>query len=193
MSRLTKLEKALQEHFINQSGKLKGHLRTCGGACDPDCEETRAALATPDYKNPLPTVDILILIPKPGLVLLESPIVLIKRKNPPIGWALPGGFIEEGETLGEAAVREAKEETGLTVELLEQFFTYSDPNRDPRRHTLSTVYLAVATAGELRGQDDAVEAREFDIEAVPKPVCFDHSQIISDFEVYRQLGERRRL
>src|SRR5689334_10761391 len=96
-----------------------------------------AALEPMAFKNPIPTVDCIVELPR-------DRIVLIRRKNPPEGWALPGGFVDEGETLHSACVREVKEETGLEVDLSEQFFTYSDPARDPRKHTLSTVYIGWA-------------------------------------------------
>ncbi len=137
-----------------------------------------------EFRNPIPTVDCFIELP-------DGRIVLVRRKNPPHGWALPGGFVDEGERLDRAAVREAKEETGLDVELLEQFFTYSDPRRDPRRHTLSTVFLASAT-GEPVGGDDAAEARAFPPDALP-PLVFDHGEIVSDILRYRRSGARRRL
>ena len=86
------------------------------------------------YKNPVPTVDIIIEV--------GAAIVLIKRKNPPYGWALPGGFVDYGESYETAAAREAEEETGLVVQNLQQFRTYSDPGRDPRQHTASTIFIA---------------------------------------------------
>lgn len=137
------------------------------------------------YKNPLPTVDCIIELP-------GERIVLIRRKNPPLGWALPGGFVDEGESLDKAAVREAKEETGLEVELEEQFFTYSDPKRDPRKHTLSTVYLCRAK-GEPQGSDDAAEARAFPVDALPQELCFDHGTILADYLRYKRTGQRRKL
>lgn len=133
-------------------------------------------------RNPLPTVDIII-------ELEDKRIVLIRRKNPPPGWALPGGFVDYGESAEAAAVREAREETGLEVDLVEQFHTYSDPDRDPRQHTLSVVFIAQA-AGEPRGADDAVEARGFDAEKLPEPLAFDHRRIISDYLRYKRTGER---
>lgn len=138
-----------------------------------------------EHKNPVPTVDCIIELP-------GERIVLIRRKNPPYGWALPGGFVDEGEPLHVAAAREAREETGLAVELLEQFFTYSDPRRDPRRHTLSTVFLARAE-GEPRGADDAAEARAFNVDALPADLCFDHGEILADYVRYRRTGQRRKL
>lgn len=128
-------------------------------------------------RHPLPTVDILIEIPGRG-------VVLIQRKHPPHGWALPGGFVEVGETLEAAARREALEETGLAVELLRQFHTYSDPDRDPRGHTVSTVFLAGAT-GEPRAADDAAAVAVFPLDALPSPLAFDHARILEDYRTRR--------
>ncbi|MBN1534392.1 MAG: NUDIX hydrolase [Spirochaetes bacterium] len=111
-------------------------------------------------------------------------IVLIKRKNPPYGWALPGGFVDYGEPLERAAVREAREETSLEVELLRQFHTYSDPSRDPRQHTVSTVFIARAS-GTPRGADDASEARIFPPDGPPEEMAFDHAQILRDYRERR--------
>jgi len=135
------------------------------------------------YRNPLPTVDV--------VILRGEGVVLVERRNPPFGWALPGGFVEEGESLEQAAVREAREETGLEVRLQEQFFTYSDPGRDPRRHTITTVYLARAE-GAPRGGSDARQARVWPWEALP-PLCFDHGRILADVRRYLTTGERPRL
>lgn len=132
-------------------------------------------------RNPVPTVDCVILLP-------DQRIVLVERKNPPLGWALPGGFVDEGESLAAAAIREAKEETGLDVHLVEQFHTYGDPGRDPRLHTISTVYLAHA-AGEPVGGDDARQARAFAWDELPRLV-FDHSRILADVRRYLETGER---
>jgi 8-oxo-dGTP diphosphatase len=138
------------------------------------------------FKNPLPTVDCIIELP-------GERVVLLRRKNPPIGWALPGGFVDEGEPLHVAAVREAREETGLEVELVEQFFTYSDPRRDPRKHTLSTVYIGRAQ-GEPVGADDAAEARAFPLDGLPQQeLCFDHGTILSDYLAYKRTGQRRKI
>ncbi|WP_224369255.1 NUDIX domain-containing protein [Hyalangium versicolor] len=142
-------------------------------------------MAEKQFKNPTPTVDCIIELP-------GERIVLIRRANPPIGWALPGGFVDEGEPLHAAAVREAKEETGLTVELIEQFFTYSDPKRDPRKHTMSTVYIGRAQ-GEPQGADDAAEARAFPVNALPPDLCFDHGTILSDYLAYKRTGQRRKI
>jgi len=133
------------------------------------------------YRNPLPTVDLVIEV--------GDRIVLVERKNPPPGWALPGGFVDYGETLEKAAVREALEETNLAVELIEQLHTYSDPSRDPRHHTITTVFLARAS-GEPKGGDDAKRALLFPAEALPSPMAFDHAGIIADYIAYRRTGAR---
>jgi len=133
-------------------------------------------------KNPFPTVDIIIEIGAPG----ERPgIVLIRRKNPPFGWALPGGFVEYGESLEEAAVREAHEETSLAVELLGQLHTYSDPGRDPRWHTISTVFIARAE-GAPRAADDAREVRIVDPRRVGRRLVFDHGRILADYNAFKE-------
>lgn len=125
-----------------------------------------------EYRNPFPTVDIIIKINKG--------VVLIKRKNPPHGWALPGGFVDYGESLEEAAIREAKEETNLDIKLIRQFHAYSDPGRDPRHHTITVVYIASAQ-GIPRGKDDAIEACIFTHPSLPKTIAFDHKQILEDY------------
>jgi 8-oxo-dGTP diphosphatase len=136
------------------------------------------------YKNPTPTVDVLIeLDGRPGTV------VLIERRNEPRGWAIPGGFVDQGEWLADAAAREAKEETGLDVELTQLFHAYSDPARDPRQHTVSTVFLARAS-GEPAGSDDAAEAKVFALDALPSPIVFDHATIIADYIAFRATGRR---
>lgn len=124
-------------------------------------------------RNPIPTVDIIIETEQGG-------IVLIKRKNPPFGWALPGGFVEYGETLEEAAMREAKEETGLDVELIRQFHSYSSPDRDPRFHTITTVFIAKGR-GTPRAADDAKEVAIFTKDSLPEDIAFDHRQILMDY------------
>jgi 8-oxo-dGTP diphosphatase len=133
------------------------------------------------YRNPKPTVDVII-------ELAGERIVLIQRKNPPHGWALPGGFVDEGEPLAQAARREAKEETGLDVELTEQFFAYSDPARDPRQHTISTVFIARAD-GTPRAGDDAAGVASPALDDLPELV-FDHATIIADYRAYRKTGQR---
>ena len=128
------------------------------------------------YRNPLPTVDIIIEV--------MGGIVLIERKNKPLGWALPGGFVDYGESLEQAALREALEETGLHVTLTKQFNTYSDPGRDSRHHTISTVYLASAEGSPTAG-DDAGRAGIFSQQNLP-PLVFDHAEIIADYYNYKK-------
>lgn len=128
------------------------------------------------YRNPLVTVDIIIEV--------EGRIVLIERANPPHGWALPGGFVDYGDSLEATAIREAKEETSLDVRLKEQFHTYSAPNRDPRHHTVTTVFIATAT-GFPRAADDAAKAALFDRNSLPQPLVFDHETILKDYFAYR--------
>lgn len=124
------------------------------------------------WKNPFPTVDI--------IIEHNGGVVLIQRKNPPLGWALPGGFVDYGESLETAAVREAREETGLDIELKRQFHTYSEPGRDPRFHTITTVYVAKAQ-GTLRSGDDAKAAGIFTEETLPEDIVFDHRDILNDY------------
>ena len=128
--------------------------------------------AVEKYLNPFPTVDIIIEV--------ENGIVLIKRKNPPYGWALPGGFVDYGESLEAAAIREAREETSLQVELISQFGAYSDPDRDPRKHTITVVFIAKA-AGEPRAADDAAGAGVFSLHSLPNDLAFDHGRILKDY------------
>ncbi len=125
------------------------------------------------YQNPIPTVDIIIEVGSKG-------IVLIKRKNTPYGWAIPGGFVDYGESLEKAAVREAKEETNLDVKLIRQFHTYSDPRRDPRHHSISTVYIAKAK-GIPKARDDALEIGIFNQSNLPDEIAFDHRSILKDY------------
>jgi ADP-ribose pyrophosphatase YjhB (NUDIX family) len=139
-------------------------------------------MARPRFRNPFPTVDIVIEIMDGRRM---RGIVLIERKNPPPGWALPGGFVDYGETLEAAAVREAREETSLDVELVGQLGAYSDPSRDPRFHTISTVFLARAT-GDPRGADDARSAVVFDPRDRSRPLAFDHRKILDDYLASRK-------
>jgi 8-oxo-dGTP diphosphatase len=134
------------------------------------------------FRNPLPTVDIIAEVPGGGVVLIE-------RKNSPSGWALPGGFVDYGECLEVAAVREAKEEICLDVHLVEQFHTYSEPSRDPRHHTISTVFIATAE-GTPTGADDAKAAGVFTEDRLPAPLAFDHGRILADYFHYKRTGER---
>ena len=125
------------------------------------------------YQNPIPTVDIIIEIEGKG-------VVLVRRRNPPYGWAIPGGFVDYGESLEEAAIREAKEETNLDVKLIRQFHTYSDPKRDPRHHSITTVYIAKAK-GIPEAKDDAKEIGIFNNKDLPKDIVFDHRSILEDY------------
>ena len=127
-----------------------------------------------EYRQPKLTVDVVVEMGR------ARDIVLVRRKNPPFGWAIPGGFVDEGETVEEAAKREAWEETSLEVELVRQFHVYSDPSRDPRGHTVSVVFIGRAE-GDPRGADDAKEARAFPRDALPKELAFDHAQILKDY------------
>ncbi len=136
------------------------------------------------YRNPVPTVDILIeLAGRPGT------LVFVERKNEPRGLALPGGFVDAGEWLADAAVREAKEETGLDVAIEQLFHVYSDPARDPRQHTMSTVFIATAS-GEPRGGDDAARCLVCAPDQLPQPLVFDHATIVADYVAFRRTGQR---
>lgn len=132
------------------------------------------------YKNPLPTVDIIIELDGGG-------VVLIKRGNPPFGWAIPGGFVDEGESLEDAARREALEETGLEVRLICQMHTYSDPGRDPRFHTITTVFTATASGLPTAG-DDAAEAGVFTEQTLPEDMAFDHRAVMEDYFQWKKEG-----
>ncbi len=133
------------------------------------------------FRNPLVTVDI--------VIETGGGVVLVERANPPYGWALPGGFVDYGESLETAARREAEEETSMKVRLLEQFHSYSAPDRDPRHHTVTTVFIARAD-GEPEGKDDARRARIFAEDSIPKNMAFDHGKILDDYFRYRS-GERK--
>jgi len=134
-----------------------------------------------EIKGPAATADV--------IIELGDRIVLIRRKNPPPGWAIPGGFVDRGEKAEDAAVREAFEETGLTVTLTALLGVYSDPARDPRRHTISAVYVGTAQ-GTPTGRDDAAEARLFAEGDLPSPIAFDHARILADYFRFRKTGKR---
>jgi len=134
-------------------------------------------------RNPYPTVDIIIELP--------GGIVLVRRKNPPPGWALPGGFVDYGESAERAALREAREETGLEVTLTDLLGVYSRADRDPRFHTISSVYIAAAGEGAVpEGGDDAAQARVFGLDSLPGEIAFDHRQVIADYAAFRKSGRR---
>lgn len=137
---------------------------------DLTCNRCGNTLAV--FRNPLPTTDIIIEV--------EGGIVLIKRKNPPHGWALPGGFIDYGEKVEDAAIREAREETGLDISITQLLGVYSDPERDPRGHTITVVFIARGE-GIPAPADDAADLRIVDPQNLPEPIAFDHSEIIADY------------
>ena len=136
-------------------------------------------MGSTDIETPLLTVDIIIEV--------DSGIVLIERKNPPHGWALPGGFVDVGESLEDAARREAKEETSLEVELLSQMHAYSEPERDSRFHTVSVVFVGSAQGTPI-GADDATRAEVFIEDGLPEEIAFDHLQIIKDYFRWKEEG-----
>lgn len=123
-------------------------------------------------RNPFLTVD--------AIIEIDGGIILINRKNPPPGWAIPGGFVDYGETLEDAVIREAKEETGLDIKIIRQFHTYSDPKRDPRHHTVTTIFIATAS-GTPVAADDAKDVGIFSMDNLPKDIAFDHRQILEDY------------
>ena len=133
------------------------------------------------YRNPVPTVDAIIEMEDGG-------IVLIRRKNPPYGWAIPGGFVDYGETLEQAVVREAKEETSLDFLDIFQFHCYSDPKRDERLHTISTVFIGRGK-GIPKADDDARDLGIFTEESLPSPIVFDHPMILQDYFHFKKTGE----
>ena len=153
-----------------------------------------------DRSRPFATVDMLIFLParyRPSY--LHDSIVLIERAKEPLGWALPGGHVEYGESLEEAAIREAKEETNLDIMVLEQFYTYSLPDRDPRSHTMSTAFICTAEGEPVAG-DDAARVHVVPWQtavniARSRVFAFDHGLIIDDVDYYLRYGDaqRRRL
>ncbi len=134
---------------------------------------------SPKYKNPVPTVDVIIEI--------DDRVVLVQRKNPPFGWALPGGFVDYGETVEAAACREVREETGLELKSLEQFAVFSDPARDSRLHTITTVFIGQA-GGKLKAGDDAADVKLFRWDELPSEIAFDHRQILESYLSKRKKG-----
>lgn len=145
----------------------------------PDCGTTIKT-----WRNPFPTVDI--------IIRRGCQVLLIERKNPPHGWALPGGFVDYGESLEEAARREGREETGLELTRLQQFRAYSEPSRDPRQHNISFVFSAETTDEAVAG-DDAAGVRWFNLNALPSPLCFDHAAILADYRTSRFGGAGQKL
>jgi ADP-ribose pyrophosphatase YjhB (NUDIX family) len=152
---------------------------------DPLVKCPKCQTVVKEYRNPFPTADIII---EQG-----KGIVLILRRNEPQQWAIPGGYCDYGESLEQAAMREAREETGLEVELIEQFHTYSDPRRDPRQHNITTVYIARSVGGFLQAHDDAQEIGVYSEADLPAELAFDHGQILKDYFHYKKTGQRRTL
>lgn len=140
-----------------------------------DCPSCHAKVKS--YRNPVPTVDI--------IIELDGGIILIERKNEPLGWALPGGFVDYGESLEQAAVREAQEETSMEISDLILLGCYSDPSRDSRLHTISTVFMAQGR-GLPQAGDDAAHLQLFPLNALPDQLCFDHRRILDDYLLTRK-------
>lgn len=134
--------------------------------------------------TPLLTVDTIIEINNQE----NRPVVLIERRNPPYGWALPGGFVDVGESLEQAAIREAREETCLDISLITLLGCYSDPSRDNRGHTASAVYIA-ESGGIPKAADDAKNLALFTLDNLPAQLAFDHKKILEDYRTYRQTGK----
>ena len=143
-----------------------------------------------EYRNPTPTVDVVVYRKNPELTFIE--VLLIERANTPHGWALPGGFVDEWEMVETAAIREVKEETGLKISLDELLYVYSNPKRDTRQHNVSIVFTTELSPDDEptpRAGDDAQQAKFFNIKSVPKLV-FDHAKILDDFETWLRTGKR---
>ena len=143
-----------------------------------------------EYRNPTPTVDVVVYRQHTSVNRLE--VLLIERANPPQGWALPGGFVDEWEMVETAAIREVQEETGLDVNLNGLLYVYSNPSRDSRQHNLSVVFTAEVLMDTLitpTAGDDAQQAQFFNVESLPS-LAFDHREILDDFLLWLKTGER---
>lgn len=135
------------------------------------------------YRNPKPTIDV--------VVYRDNKVLLVKRGRKPFKgrWVFPGGFVEYGETVEEASVREVKEETGVDVRLAEILGVYSAPDRDPREHHVNVVFIGEYIAGDARGGDDAEEAEWRDINSIaPDELAFDHGLVLTDFKRWLKEG-----
>ena len=168
-----------KKNVLKMIGEIKRELRIRKDGSAIECP--RCSYPVKIYKNPIPTVDIIIKV--------NGKIVLVRRKNEPYGWAIPGGYIDYGESAEAAAIREAKEETTLNVKLEGLLGVYSDPGRDPRSHTITTVFVASAQ-GEPKAGDDAGDVGLFDENNLPEPIAFDHKKILHDFFERQKNGNR---
>lgn len=135
------------------------------------------------WKNPKPTVDVIVELP--------GGIALIERRNAPHGWALPGGFVDEGEPVENAALREMQEELNLEVVLTDLLYVYSDPRRDPRHHTLTTVFVGrPKNAGDSPRAGDDAKAMKIVSPEAPPPLAFDHADVLADYVRFKKTGAR---
>ena len=137
----------------------------------------------PEYRNPKPTADVIVEVP--------GGIVLIERNNEPKGFALPGGFIDEWETVEAAAIREMKEEIGIEVVLTDLLYVYSDPKRDPRHHTITMVFIGRPKNAQdsPKAGDDAKSLKIVEAAACP-PLVFDHTKVVQDYIAFKKTGAR---
>lgn len=143
-----------------------------------------------EYRNPTPTVDVIVYRRGSEHSMIE--ILLIERVNPPYGWALPGGFVDEWEMVETAAIREVEEETGVQITLDTLLYVYSNPARDSRQHNLSVVFTTEVSANinmKPTAGDDAQQAKFFNVKTLPT-LAFDHAEILKDFLIWIQTGER---
>ncbi len=144
----------------------------CFNICEKIATELLESITKKTFRNPYPAADV--------IIKKSRGVVLIYRRNFPQGWAIPGGFINFGESAENAAMREAKEETGLKIKNLKLFGVFSKPGRDPRFHTISIVFTADGE-GEICPGDDASKAKIFHRNALPENIAFDHREILERF------------